>query len=547
MPGHVLVESVTVGEFLDGDRKLVLPWFQRSYAWGDPQIGRLMADLQTAMMPASGRGRYFLGHICLARPSGQVIDQLVDGSQRITTLTILFSILRDLAEGDEAAALHDRIALKGATEGSQPAYRLEPQPHVADFLRRYVQEPGGTSVDVDDDLSALSRTEGTILNNREQLKALLGRMGPSERAALAEFVVRRCSLTVSTVDDPDEAWNMLATEEETGLKHHDADRAKHSLLAPMPRADQPEASRIWDSWVGRIGHDRALQLLGHIRTIGLSRRSTKPIEEDLVRVYRLDRSGLEFLKTEFAPRAAWLDRIVKRAIGTRRDKLYVRLETLSWLDQDLWMAPAIRWLETRGEKHSATPRFFFALDRVSWLMKIAGYDPVAQERRYIEACDTLRRSSALEEIAALDADARLVDAAIANLRSRTFELKRYSDLVLRRISFEQGQDPGPLDPDGLTIEHVLPRNAGGDGTWSRHFKTKAQVAEWSNRLGNLVFLTRADNQLAADRGFDEKRRILANSEYWLARDAAQATDWSAETIRSRTERMIAILLAAWKL
>jgi hypothetical protein len=542
MVSQIRVESLSVGQFLAGDRTLTLPWFQRSYAWGEPQVGRLLADIRAAMHPTTGRNRYFLGHIYLARPPGERVDHLIDGNQRITTLTILFSVLRDRLASPVAEWINDLV-------GTDDRMRLSPQPSIAPFLAGYVQAPGATLRDVDDDLMALSQTERTILNNREYVKSFLDAMAPEEVAQLATFAQSSCLVTVSTVDDPEEAWDMLATEEQTGLKHHDADRAKHTLLAAMPRQTQEPAARIWDSWVARIGRDGTQELLAHLRTIALSRRSTKPIEEDLIRIYRLDRAGIEFMEREFAPRAGWLDRIVKRTIGlgAARETIALRLELMSWLDHTLWVAPAIRWLETRGEGNPDTGEFFFLLDRLAWLLKISGADPVAQERRYIEVCEALRKPLPLREISPLDAEKKLVDGTLSNLRSRTFEAKRYSDLVMRRISLELGQDPGPLHPDGVTIEHILPRHPNDGTDWWRQFRTRPQIAEYANRLGNLAFLSRAENQLASAHSYEEKRRILAGSRFLLARDAASAATWAPDTIRQRTDRLIGVLTRSWRL
>lgn len=550
MPGHVHVQCLTVGEFLGGDRRVVLPWFQRSYAWGERQIGRLVSDLRTAMTPGIGRQRYFLGQICLARAAGETIDQLIDGNQRITTLTIIFSILRDLADNQEMTRLHEHVAVP-RTEGADngPRLRLSPQPSVAPFLERYVQTPGSTRATIEEDLMSLSHTERAIFNNREDIKSWLEAMEPAERASLADFICNRCCLTVSSVDDPDEAWDMLATAEETGLDHHDTDRAKHSLLAPMPRGQQQEAARIWDTWVARIGRDKVHELLGHIRTLELGRRSTKPIEEDLIRVCRLDQSGVIFLENKFVPRAAWLARVSERTLasGIARERIAGHLETLSWLEQPLWVAPVLHWLEQRGDQDDETVDFFFRLDRLAWLLKLAGVDPVTQQRDFIDAVKSIGSTGSAASIRALEPDAKVVKDAIANLRSRTFEAKRYSDLVLRRLSLALGRDSGPLDPEGLTVEHILPRNPMPGSDWWRSFRSRAQVAEYTNRLGNLALLTRPENQLASTKGYAEKRRILAGSDFVLARDAAEATEWTSETIRSRTERLIAILLETWKL
>lgn len=59
-------------------------------------------------MNAGGDEPYFLGSIVLIRPPKETVGQVVDGQQRLTTLTILAAVLRDL-ETDETRAKPSRV------------------------------------------------------------------------------------------------------------------------------------------------------------------------------------------------------------------------------------------------------------------------------------------------------------------------------------------------------------------------------------------------------------------------------------------------------
>src|SRR5882757_108803 len=78
-----------------------IPPYQRPYAWAEEQALQLLDDLREAMQSGSEEP-YFLGSIVVIKPLGQAVGQVVDGQQRLTTLTILAAVLRDVAtEGQE--------------------------------------------------------------------------------------------------------------------------------------------------------------------------------------------------------------------------------------------------------------------------------------------------------------------------------------------------------------------------------------------------------------------------------------------------------------
>lgn len=92
-------ESKTIKEIF-GDAKSFykMPDYQRPYSWEDEQVEQLWDDIYTAYTNNIGDStideNYFLGSIILI-PKGNEFD-VVDGQQRLTTLTILFCVVRDL-------------------------------------------------------------------------------------------------------------------------------------------------------------------------------------------------------------------------------------------------------------------------------------------------------------------------------------------------------------------------------------------------------------------------------------------------------------------
>ena len=165
--------------------------------------------------------------------------------------------------------------------------------------------------------------------------------------------------------------------------------------------------------------------------------------------------------------------------------------------------------------------------------------------------DAIDGSTPVDRIAALAIERPLLDAALENHRSRTFYAKRFHALVLRRISvhIDPSIDPGPVDGETVTVEHVLPRKPEAGHQWRRDFPGPNDVANHCNRIGNLAFLSLAVNNIAGNSDFFVKRLLLAQSgsTFVLSANAARETEWTRDTIMRRGEALIAILLEPWQL
>jgi hypothetical protein len=83
--------TISAGPFF-ADRKLVVPDYQRRYSWdADQQISDFWRDLSGGL----GAGDYFLGLVILSE--GVERQEIVDGQQRLVTLTIFANELRLIA------------------------------------------------------------------------------------------------------------------------------------------------------------------------------------------------------------------------------------------------------------------------------------------------------------------------------------------------------------------------------------------------------------------------------------------------------------------
>lgn len=95
----------TIEQFFTG-KSLVIPGYQRDYAWNERNANELIEDVGEAL---EGPGGHYLGTFILSQKNGDKAEpvHVVDGQQRLTTLTMLLHALIDAVD-DDAIRQHYR-------------------------------------------------------------------------------------------------------------------------------------------------------------------------------------------------------------------------------------------------------------------------------------------------------------------------------------------------------------------------------------------------------------------------------------------------------
>ena len=97
----------------------------------------------------------------------------------------------------------------------------------------------------------------------------------------------------------------------------------------------------------------------------------------------------------------------------------------------------------------------------------------------------------------------------------------------------------------MSLEHILPQEWGPKLAGWTHFDVE-QHASMHRRLGNIMLLTKVENEKANRKPFPEKMLIYGNSLY---RDAYLISDyegWDEKAIRDRQERIARHLCKVWQ-
>jgi uncharacterized protein with ParB-like and HNH nuclease domain len=135
-----------------------VPDFQRPFSWEKENFEDLFDDIQQAIQTNNERfgdkfdeyEPYFLGSIILwtkeLKDDGSGKYGIIDGQQRLTSLSILVAVMRDLTKDEDTKNdLQEMIYQKAKKAlGTPESVRLDVRDKEKEFFRDYVLEPGGT-------------------------------------------------------------------------------------------------------------------------------------------------------------------------------------------------------------------------------------------------------------------------------------------------------------------------------------------------------------------------------------------------------------------
>ena len=91
--------SLSVKGFLDDSIRYRVPMYQRNYAWSEGEITQLIQDIIDCL---PDQKPYYIGTlvVCKKLENQKYIYETVDGQQRLTTISLLASFLKNENKGD---------------------------------------------------------------------------------------------------------------------------------------------------------------------------------------------------------------------------------------------------------------------------------------------------------------------------------------------------------------------------------------------------------------------------------------------------------------
>ncbi|MEW5965336.1 MAG: DUF262 domain-containing HNH endonuclease family protein [Pseudomonadota bacterium] len=564
MPARLPVASLSLAELLSDPHRLTVPAYQRPYSWTRREADQLLEDVLAASGVESVVGAepdYFLGTVLLldadragfAPPSGGELRRLeiIDGQQRLVTLTIIAAVLRDLfADHDRtlARALDQLVAAPVAGTDETAGLRIALRGADGAFLVEYVQQPDACrQMPPHDDLTI---GQERLLEVREGFLARLADLGVEEARRLTDFLRDRCHVVVALSQDIDHAHRTFTVLNERGRPLARNDILKAELLRATAPDRQDALVTRWDTVTANLGGDLE-HFLSHIRTIHGETRT--PILAG-VRSIVVGAGGAEpFVNRVVAP----LSRAYRLAIdAAERDGLLPaaatgRLVALSRLSAGDWMPAAMLALAEHEDDPDSLERLLAEIERLAYLLRLLCQGSGRRLTRFAGVVAAIRSGEALAAGAGAFEITRDEARQIAhNLKDLHRRNPAHCKLVLLRLGEEASGEMMRVDPATLSVEHVLPQRPRAGSEWRRWIPDPVERERATNALGNLVLIGARANERARNRELARKCEIYAEVAdaplRALMHEVLEAEEWDHATVAARDARLLALLERTWR-
>lgn len=566
MPSPFGAQAMPLGQLFADPSFIQVPAYQRSFAWTPDEAGRLLEDISEALDAEGDTGQggdYFLGPMLFTEPeprAGRIavwkpkaarsgrVHEVVDGLQRLTTLTILFCVLRDLDEEGGLQPSERLLAAIGAG-GANPRHRLSLREPDETFFHAHVRVRGATCVRPAN--GRLSPAEARILDVRKHLRDTLADYEPAQRRQLADFLLDKCHIVLISAAGIDRAHRMFAVLNATGRPLARNDILKATLLGTVPPAALASATAAWDEVQARLGEDFD-SLFSHIRT--MYRRGSAHIISG-VETIAWDEGGADaFIARLLRPAAAVYDDIrhARHSGSPHSDAIVASLRHLGWLKGGDWIPPAMLWWLERGKDATELSWFLAALDRLAYGQRILGVGTKRRAGRLGAVMQAIRQGQDLKAAASPLGLTREEQGTIHyNLRDLHARSAPMAKMVLLRLNDQMAGGPQNLALGDLTVEHLLPRKPAANSRWREWFPDPVERGRCTESLGNLVLMTKAQNDKAGNLDFARKQDVLFKNGSGRALPVndyvRRQSEWKAEQIREREAEILHHLDRLWQI
>jgi uncharacterized protein with ParB-like and HNH nuclease domain len=574
-----------------------VPSYQRDYSWTEEEIDQLWADLVVAF---ESRTNYFVGTLVLnSEPGGAAKEDghfdIVDGQQRLSTLSIIFCIIRNV--GKELAI---NPTFLPEIERTQQFSELAPKIcNYAEDRLLYRSEPNNyylvlnkkdqpifykqvqTFSQPQFDLHALRRvkSDSRLIKAKKVLAKkiydtfLNGKKDVSDLYQFLVYLAKKLQFIRIVVEDDYDAYLLFESLNSKGLDLSTADLVKNKLLS-ICKNDEAKRERTissWESIVDKLSGSRFPTPVDFLRFYWLAFRTEKPTKRDLYRVVKKHLQDPSFDVDQFMTSLSesvehflyltdihrvWPSNTVK---NRTKDQYIAELNSLRFAIH----IPTFLFAMKMRNDSFLTNLSQKSLSFLVRLLTVGGYAVSIADGVFAKALEKLRQegppASDAEVFACFDVeDEKIGDPAFrANFTSFVSHDSQICRYLLAKIHAHSVGDEQIPKTDEIHLEHILPQDS---SVWeSAGFDYAGKpIDDLKYSIGNMTLLNKSLNAAISNRVFSEKvssyrKKTAADQSgttfpmtYEIHEAyAGRGNLWTRDVIEKRAEKWASMVAVIW--
>lgn len=510
-----------------------IPDYQRAYVWDTDQVRDLLDDTISAYRE-NKEAQYFLGSMVLKinEKSENNVSyteyELLDGQQRITTVFLILACMRDMLTDYPQY----QNSLAGFVYQAEDAILQQPErmriifnirSDVRDFVNEHIKPLHGTCDDAL--LKEKMQAKDVNISIRNMANAMLVaheflEENKSDIIGYLSYFLNKVLMIYVATEELQDAFQLFTVLNNRGVKLSSSDILKAENLKELSAADRTSWATRWEEMETYFGEDFD-KFLSHIRTILVKKKQTTTLLKEFdefvysnqeydrtqkkyvprTPILRRGRDTFELLYSYYHTYQEVFDTDHSVVTGDYEITNYLKLMETGF-GADYWIAPVLDYYRKYCRRGFVA--FLKALDRKLSADWITAATPTVRMENV---------NAILREIEASQDSAALLQSKTFTINKSDFERvingdiygRSFAKYLLLKLDLIYRGSSTPMIPQAIaSIEHILPRNPSADSQWVKDFSA-AEREEWTNKLGNLVLISRRKNTSQGNRDYVEKK------------------------------------------
>lgn len=542
-------------EILNGNKQFLIPVYQRYYSWDIEQCRRLWNDIVD--MQKRNKAGHFVGSIVniaeQAMPTGVQKYMIIDGQQRMTTLTLLLLALRDYAiQHPEDTTINsrriDNMLLKNEYEVGDERYKLLLTETDRDILIHLVESkpiPDGTKSRLIDNYKFFS---GKIADRDLQPAEIYESIG---KLQIVNITLDR------TMDDAQAIFESLNS---TGKELSESDLIRNYVLMGLEPSEQTYVyEHLWRPMEQLFVYETQDSVMDsffrHYLTMKLTRIPKQGRVYEEFKLYHLNcefGTIRELCQDLLNYAKFYTDIVFKRSNNAELKRLY---EDIIDLRMEV-SYPFLLKVHNDCAEGTITEDNLKEILRlcISYVLRrsICDIPTNSMNKTFATLRNSIRPDDYMNSVKAFfvlqDTYKEFPDndKFMAAFMSRDIYTMRARNYILSRL--ENFGNKAPIIIENYTIEHIMPQNTSLSPEWQQDLGVNWKEIQktYIHTIGNLTLT--AYNSEMSDRPFMDKMNMpggFKESALRLNAYLVKLTEWNEDHIKERAQQLAAKAVQIW--
>jgi uncharacterized protein with ParB-like and HNH nuclease domain len=561
MSNKITGKEYPLSKVFGADFEYHIPGYQRPYAWTEEETGILFDDLYE-FFQTEAVDNYFLGSIVLIKEENRRYADVIDGQQRLTTLSILFAVMANTFQSEE----FKKTCKKYLQEDGNILEGISAQPRVflrdrdQSFFSKYIQNIQLEQLAQIDPATLDTESQRHIQSNCAVLQERFQEsfLGEEELIKFSQFLLTRCYFVTVSTPNQESAFRVFSVMNSRGLDLLPTDIIKSMTIGNLPAAEEQSYTTKWEELENLTGRDGFNEVFAHTRTIFVKERPKKNLLDEFKEYVVRTTSPKELIDNYLVPYTNAYVQLKNAEFSSTQNAEEIN-SLLYWLNRTNnsdWMPPAIKFLAEHSHDSVYVLWFIRKLERLASYLLVTEQDVNHRTDRYkwilveMESRPDHSLTTPLVNIELTEWEKEQFIAALnGEIYSMTAQRRNY---IIQRLDSFVSDGGASYNTKLFTIEHVLPQHPSPDSEWMQLWPDMQEQKFWLNRIANLVPLTRQRNSAAQNYDFAAKKVKYfqsknGTSSYTLTTQVISLEAWTPDIVAVRQKDLLQIFTSHWDL